>query len=223
MPRDKFATALATAMDAKPIKIAELARHIGTSPSFVSQCKAGKVALTDAYAEQVAAVLGVAPEDISEQYARKTKAGATLERMGLRAPGSSDLVPGHVRLDLLPNFGPSVDALTYVMLPQAIVRRKIGFTAIERIRCAFNPTRAMAPEIEHGALLLLDTTARRVEDVVDGMVYAYQLYGHVDVRRFLLNRRQLQVAGSGDLADAAKLGKDDLLQLKILGLVVAAF
>lgn len=220
MPTNRYATALATAMEAKPIKIAELARHIGTSPSFVSQCKAGKIALTDSYAEQVAAVLGVAPEDISEQYARKKKAGVALERMGLRAP---DPVPGHVRLDLLPNFGPSIDELTHVILPQAIVRRKIGFTAIERIRCAFNPTRAMAPEIEHGALLLLDTTARRVEDVVDGMIYAYQLYGHVDVRRFLLHRKQLQVAGNGGLADAAKLADDDLLQLKILGLVVAAF
>lgn len=218
MPTNRYATALAAAMEAKPIKISELARHIGTSPSYVSQCKAGKLALTDSYAERVAAVLGVAPEDISEQYARKKKAGAALERMGLRPQDSE---PGHVRLDLLPNFGPAVDELTHVILPQAMVQRKIGFTAIERIRCAFNPTRAMAPEIEHGALLLLDTTARRVGDIVDGMVYAYQLYGHADVRRFLLNRQQLQVAGNGD--DTTRLTEEDLAQLKILGLVVAHF
>lgn len=218
---DKYATALATAMEAKGIKNTQLARRIGTHPSFVSLVKRGKTPLTETFAESAAEMLEVAPETISEQYERKLAAGTDLERMGLKAP-TTGVPAGHVALDLLPNFGPLIEPLAHVVLPLAIVRRKVGFTPIEHIRCAFNPTRAMAPDIEHGALLMLDTTSRSIEDVVDGMVYAYQLYGHADVKRFLLRKQQIHVAGHGDMSDPLRLTDDDLGHLKILGLVAAA-
>jgi len=218
---DKYATAFATVMEAKGIKNADLARHIGSHPSYVSLVKRGKTPLTESFAESAAEMLGVAPETISEQFERKLVAGADLERMGLRAP-TAGLPAGHVALELLPGFGPTIEQLTQVVLPQAVVRRKVGFTPIEHIRCAFNPTRAMAPEIEHGALLFLDTTSRNVEDVVDGMVYAYQLYGHADVKRFLLRKQQIHVAGHGDMSDPLRLTDEDRDHLKILGLVAAA-
>ncbi len=219
---NKYATTLARAMEAKSMRIAALAREVGSSASYISQCKAGKLPLSDAYAEEVAALLGVQPQDISEQYARKLKAGAALENMGVRSLTAA-LPPGHVRLEPLAGFGPLMEGMPYAVMPEALVRKKIAFTPIEQVRYGFNPSKAMAPEIEYGALFLVDASQTAPDEVIDGMVYAYRLHGRPNVRRLLVRKRRLYVGGHHASAAPAPLSDDDLEQLSIGGLVIGAY
>lgn len=219
---NKFAAALDHAMDAKGMSNTDLASKIGSSPSYVSHWRQGVRPLTVKFASRVAAQLGVSPQDISEHYARQLEAGAALKSMGVPvAPAASSLPPGHVRLEPLEDFGPLMAGFPYAVLPEPMVRSKIGFTPPEHVRWAFNPTQAMAPDIHHGALVFVDSREMQLKQVVDGMMYAFRLFGRPDVQRLLVSKRQYYVAGTS--SKPVRLTQEELAELELCGRVIGAY
>lgn len=127
--------------------------------------------------------------------------------------------PGHVELQALPGFAPA-EGPTSILLPEFLLQRKIGLTAIANVRWALNPSRAMEPEIERHQLVLIDISQSQVAELIDGNTYAYTLWGRPDIRRVLHRRDHLSVVGFGKGAESTDVYKDDEDSLEIFGAVV---
>lgn len=126
---------------------------------------------------------------------------------------------GHVALERLPRFGP-VEVPEQILLPEFLVRRKIGMTPIAHLRWAVNPSRAMEPQIERHALVLINVTESTPESLVDGATYAYALWGRPDVRRVLIRRDLWMVVGLGQETDPIEVDEAEREGLEIFGAVV---
>jgi DNA-binding transcriptional regulator YdaS (Cro superfamily) len=220
---NKYAIAFAHALDAKQARNLEIAQKLNVDPSYVSQWKLGRRPIPPDKAIGVAAMLEVAPQEISEAYARLLQAGFTPEDMDAgvaSAPGVDGVPRGHLQLEMLAGFGRLVDGLRHVVLPEFLVQQKIGQVPLEQVRWAVNPSKAMAPAIEHGALLLIDAGVTSHEAVVDGLTYAYQLRGRADVRRILLRQDRWIVTGSEAHPEQQNVSMRDRDQLTICGQVL---
>ncbi|MFK3649302.1 helix-turn-helix domain-containing protein [Lysobacter enzymogenes] len=135
--------------------------------------------------------------------------------------GSRDrgLMEGHVSLDVLPGFAPA-DGPTTIQLPEFLLQRKVGMTAITNVRWALNPSRAMEPEIERNQLVLVDVSQSQISGLIDGNTYAYTLWERPDIRRVKLWRDRLAVVGFGKSPESTDVFKDDEGSLEIFGAVV---
>lgn len=212
---DKFSSALADALDRSRMTNAELAERIGVNhPNVISQWKLGWRPMPARYAPKMAAMLGVRPEAISPAYAQLRKEGCV-------PPSDLDsgLPSGHVALDRLHGFcrenGPN-----QAVLPAFVVEMKLGNTPMEHVRWIFQPTGAMAPTIPQGSLVLLDSTRNSHDDVVDGELYAYELYGRPYVRRIQIGRNSWALCGHDAGIERVVIKTAELKDLKIMGLVL---
>lgn len=210
---DQYSAALATALDESPLTIVEIAGRIGLSyPNVISQWKGGGRPVPARHAPKLAALLGVRPESISAAYARLSEEGCL--------PADIDaLPPGHVVIDRLHGFGRE-NAPSYAVLPLFVVEMKVGKTPTDHVRWVLQPTAAMAPTILQGALVLIDSTKNSHNDVVDGGLYAYELYGRPYVRRIVLGRDSWSLCGHDASSDRVALKNDDLEDLHIHGAVL---
>jgi len=128
---------------------------------------------------------------------------------------------GHIEIEVLPGFGQQ-DGPTTILLPDFLLKRKIGMTALANVRWALNPSRAMEPEIERGQLVLVDVAQSNLAELIDGNTYAYTLWGRPDIRRVLHRRDHWSVVGFGKGAESTDVYKDDQDSLDILGAIVGA-
>ena len=124
----------------------------------------------------------------------------------------------HVAIQHLPGFGRG-DGCERILLPEFIVRRELGPTQIENVRWAVQLSRAMEPEIKRFALVLVDTSISRHEDVVDGGIYAYTLWGRPDIRRLLVRRDAWCLVGQGGGSERIDVSTTDLSNIRIHGAV----
>jgi hypothetical protein len=199
-----------------------LAAHARVGSNNVSQWRTGRRPIPAERAVAIAALLGVAPESISEGYERLLHAGYTPPHKALSLGSRAGAAPvDHVTIERLAEFG-HADGPTRILLPDFLARRKIGLSAIEDVRWTLQPSHAMAPEIDRHALVLVDITATQHAQVVDGGTYAYSLWGRPDIRRLLIRRDHWLVLGYGKDAEYTEVQTSELSNLKILGVVLGA-
>lgn len=213
---DGFSRAFAEALERSSLTNAEVADRIGVNfPNQISQWKSGWRPMPAGYAPKAAALLGVRPEAISAAYAKLIEEGS------LPAHGDADarLPPGHVTIDRMHGFSRE-NGPNYVALPAFVVDMKIGKTPIEHVRWVLQPTGAMTPAIPQGSLVLIDSTRSSLDNVVDGGLYAYELYGRPHVRRILIGRDAWSLCGHDASTERVVMRVTDLGDLRIQGTVL---
>jgi DNA-binding transcriptional regulator YdaS (Cro superfamily) len=212
---DRYSAALSAALDGSPLTTVEIAERIGVNyPNVISQWKGGGRPVPARHAAKLAALLGVRPESISAAYARLSEEGC------LPAYTDVDAVPpGHVLIDRLHGFGRE-NAPSYAVLPMFVAEMKVGKTPIEHVRWVLQPTGAMSPTILQGALVLIDSTKSSHSEVVDGGLYAYELYGRPYVRRIVFGRDSWSLCGHDASSERVVLKSGDLDDLHIHGAVL---
>ncbi len=219
---DRYSRAFAEAMDSTGIRNTTVAAHAKVGSNNVSQWRTGRRPIPAERAVAIAALMGVAPERISEGYERLLHAGYTPPHKTLSIGSRTGASPvDHVTIERLAEFG-HAEGSTRILLPDFLARRKIGPAAIEEVRWTFQPSHAMEPEIERHALVLVDITAKQHDQVVDGGTYAYSLWGRPDIRRLLIRRDHWLVLGHGKDAEYTEVQTSELSNLKIFGAVLGA-
>jgi DNA-binding transcriptional regulator YdaS (Cro superfamily) len=201
---DKYAQALTQAMDetgTSNTRVAEVAR---VGRNNVAHWRVGRRPIPADHAPAIAALLGVAPERISRAYDQMLRVESAQQVMALQGlrPGSTP------------------DAHVSIWLPEFVVRRELGPTPVQHVRWAVQLSRAMEPDIRRNALVLVDTSMCRHEDVVDGGLYAYTLWGRPDIRRILARREGWLLVGQNPAIDRVQVPLAELPDLRILGAVV---
>ena len=219
---DRYARAFAEAMDSTGTRNITVAAHAMVGSNNVSQWRTGRRPIPAERAVAIAALMGVAPERISEGYERLLHAGYTPPHKTLSIGSRTGASPvDHVTIERLAEFG-HAEGATRILLPDFLARRKIGPAAIEEVRWTFQPSHAMEPEIERHALVLVDITVTQHDQVVDGGTYAYSLWGRPDIRRLLIRRDHWLVLGHGKDAEYTEVQASELSNLKIFGAVLGA-
>ena len=163
---DKYAQALTQAMDetgTSNTRVAEVAR---VGRNNVAHWRVGRRPIPADHAPAIAALLGVAPERISRAYDQMLRVESAQQVMALQGlrPGSTP--DAHVSLERLEGFA-RADMPVRIWLPEFVVRRELGPTPVQHVRWAVQMSRAMEPDIRRNALVLVDTSMCRHEDVVD--------------------------------------------------------
>ena len=214
---NKYSQAFFDAMKRTGLSNVVIAAHVGkVGNNCVAQWRSGRRPIPAEHAPKVAGLLGLLPEQISESYDRLLQAGALLPEA---TPGRNAPPQGHVVLSELEDFGRPSDQ-PRIWLPESITRRKLGLTRPEDVRWTLQPSQSMAPEIERHALVLVDITTRRPEDVVDGGLYACALWGRPDIRRILVRRGGWTLAGANADIERVSVSEEDLAELRIHGSVI---
>lgn len=213
----RHSEAFAEAMKATGTRNTAVVEHLGgrISPSDVSNWRVGRRPMPAEHAPAVAALLNVQPEEISQAYERMVLAGLPLT--GVRSTTSRPAA-GHVSLDRLEEFGLQ-DGPTRIVLPEFLIRPRIGLAPIQNIRWTLQPTEAMEPEIKRHALVLVDTTGAGLDHVVDSGAYAYTLWGRPDIRRIQIRRDAWCLVRHGSGIEHTIVPDADLEHLRILGAI----
>lgn len=216
---NKYTNAFVAAMDQTRIRSRTLAAHVGKiSDNSVAQWRSGRRPIPAEYAVKIAKLLDVPPETISESYDRLLQSGVITSATQIAA-ASVQPPAGHVVLDRLAGFG-RADELQRIWLPEIMLRRELGATPAENVRWATQQSRTMEPEIKRHAVVLVDITATRHEDVVDGGLYAYALWGRTDIRRVAIRRDAWVLAGNSEERARTPVPIADLAELRLLGMVI---
>lgn len=216
---NKYTEAFVAAMDQTRIRSRTLAAQVGTfTDNSVAQWRSGRRPIPAEYAVKIAKVLGVPPESISQPYDRLLQSGAIPPAAD--APEAWANPPsGHAVIERLPGFG-RTDEQERLWLPEFVLRRELGATPIENVRWATQQSRTMEPEIKRHAVVLVDISATRHEDVVDGGVYAYALWGRADIRRIAIRRDSWVLIGDNEERTKTTVPAADLPELLLLGMVI---
>ena len=216
---NKYTDAFVAAMDQTRIRSRALAAQIGTfSDNSVAQWRSGRRPIPAEYAAKIAEVLGVPPETISQPYDRLLQSGAITPAAG--APEAWANPPaGHTVVERLPGFG-RADEQERLWLPELMLRRELGATPIEHVRWVTQQSRTMEPEIKRHAVVLVDISATRIEEVVDGGVYAYSLWGRTDIRRVAIRRDSWVLVGDNEDRARTPVPIGELPELQLLGMVI---
>ena len=180
---DKYTRAFTEAMEATRTRNSEVAKRAGVVDAYVSQWRNGRRPIPAGRAPIVAEMLGVPPERISEPYARLLLSGC-IPRDGI---GSGTVPNGHVAVDRLHSFDYG-DGPGFILLPEFLVRQKIGMTPLDEVRWTFQPNDAMVPLIPARTVVLIDVRTLTLDRVVDGGIYAFTLFGRPHIRRILIRR-----------------------------------
>jgi transcriptional regulator with XRE-family HTH domain len=180
---DPYTRAFVEAMDATRTRNSEVAKKAGVVDAYVSQWRCGRRPIPAGRAPIVAEMLQVPPERISEPYARLLLSGC-IPRDGL---GAGAVPVGHLAVDRLPAFDYG-DGPSFILLPEFLVRQKVGMTALDEVRWTFQPNDAMAPLIPTRTVVLVDVRTLTQDRVIDGGIYAFTLFGRPHIRRILIRR-----------------------------------
>lgn len=216
---NKYTEAFVAAMDQTRIRSRTLAAQVGTfTDNSVAQWRSGRRPIPAEYAVKIAKVLGVPPESISQPYDRLLQSGAI--QPAADAPEAWANPPsGHVVIERLPGFG-RTDEQERLWLPELMLRRELGATPIENVRWVTQQSRTMEPEIKRHAVVLVDISATRHEEVVDGGIYAYALWGRTDLRRVAIRRDSWVLVGDNEERARTIVLIAELPELQLLGMVI---
>lgn len=212
---DPFTAALTEAIDRSGMRGDHIAKQIGTSANQLSQWKNGRRPVPAHYAPNLASVLSIAPESISNAYARIIEAGLH----GDVRDASLAVPRGNIRIPPLQDFG-RPGLLDDCYLLEVVAHRKLGTTPPEHCRWTLQPNAAMSPLIERDAVLLVDCRKIDRSDLIDGAIYVFNLWRRQDVRRIFIRRDHLLLAAQSPEADRIEVYDDDFHELEIHGTVV---
>jgi transcriptional regulator with XRE-family HTH domain len=216
---DKYAKSLAEAMDSNGIKSVEVAKAARVGSNNVAHWRAGRRPVPADRAVAIATLLGVPPERISKAYDLKYRTRAVQKLPALRNTEYGPCPEGHVVIQQLENFG-RTDSLGCIWVPEILVRREAGMISLDDLRWTIQLSRTMEPAIKRQAILLLDITVSKHEDVLDGGIYAFTLYGRPDIRRVAIRRDGWMFTGQAPDVDRTVVSLDELPELCIHGAVI---
>jgi DNA-binding transcriptional regulator YdaS (Cro superfamily) len=200
------------------IRSRTLAAHVGTiSDNSVAQWRSGRRPIPAEHAVKIAKVLGVPPESISQPYDRLLQSGAIASTSGPDAWANPPA--GHAVIERLSGFG-RADEQERIWLPERMLRRELGATPIEHVRWVTQQSRTMEPEIKRHAVILVDISATRIEEVIDGALYAYSLWGRSDIRRVTIRRDGWVLVGDNEERARTPVPLAELSELQLLGMVI---
>lgn len=224
MGMDKYAQAFAEAMEQTGMRNTTVAEQLGGVVVYnnVSQWRTGRRPIPAEHAVPIARLLGVPPERISKAYERQLRAESAKIAMSAIGTGTGAVPGEHVVLERLAEFGRG-EGPERIWLPQFLLKRELALTQIEHIRWTIQLSRAMEPEIKRFGLVLVDTTANRHEDLIDGNIYAYTLWGRADIRRVAFRRDGWSLVASGRDIERVDVDGSDLPNLQIHGAFVGCF
>jgi len=211
---DKYTRAFADAMTATRTRNSEVAKRAGVIDNYVSQWRTGRRPIPAGRAPAVAELLGVPPERISEPYARLLMSGC-IPRDGI---GAGVVPNGHIAVDRLHSFDYG-DGPGFILLPEFIVRQKVGLLPLEDIRWTFQPNDAMAPLIPAQTVVLVDARTLTPDRVVDGGTYAFTLYGRPHIRRILIRREGWMLCMHDTDKDRILVEQQEMPALELRGVV----
>ena len=216
---NKYTQAFVAAMDHTRIRSRTIAAEVGTiSDNSVAQWRSGRRPIPAEYAVKIAKLLGVPPESISQPYDRLLQAGAIISAAA--GPEAWANPPaGHVVIERLPGFG-RADEQERIWLPERMLRRELGATPIENVRWVTQQSRTLESEIKRHAIVLVDISATRHEEVVDGGLYAYTLWGRSDIRRVTIRRDAWVLVGDSEERARTPVPIAELAELQLLGMVI---
>lgn len=216
---NKYTDAFVAAMDQTRIRSRTLAAHVGTiSDNSVAQWRSGRRPIPAEYAVKIAKLLDVPPESISQPYDRLLQSGVITSATG-NPEAWANPPAGHAVIERLPGFG-RADEQEHIWVPERMLRRELGATPIENVRWVTQQSRTMEPEIKRHAVVLVDISATRLEDVVDGGVYAYSLWGRSDIRRVAIRRDSWVLVGDNEERARTPVPIAELLEMQLLGMVI---
>jgi DNA-binding transcriptional regulator YdaS (Cro superfamily) len=218
---DKYAQTFAQAMQETGVRNTTVATYLGGSINYsnVSQWRTGRRPIPAEYAPALAVLLNVTPESISKAFDQGLRAQSALTTMAVQGARTGTVSEGYVAIDRLGELCRS-EGPSRIVLPDFLVRRKIGLTALADVRWAFQPSRTMEPEIERHALVLIDASICEHHQVIDGGIYAYTLWGRPDIRRIMIRRNAWSLMGNGREIERMEVPETDLANLHVLGAVV---
>jgi DNA-binding transcriptional regulator YdaS (Cro superfamily) len=218
---DKYAQAFAHAMLETGVRNTTVAAYLGGSINYsnVSQWRTGRRPIPAEYAPALAVLLNVTPESISKAFDQGLRAQSALTTMAAQGVRTGVVSEGYVAIDRLGELGRG-DGPSRIVLPDFLIRRKIGLTPLTEVRWAFQPSRTMEPEIERHALVLIDASVCQHHQVIDGGIYAYTLWGRPDIRRVTIRRNAWSLMGNGREIERMEVPETDLANLHVLGAVV---
>lgn len=218
---DRYAQAFAQAMLETGVRNTTVAAYLGGSINYsnVSQWRTGRRPIPAEYAPALAVLLNVPPESISKAFDQGMRAQSALTAMAAQGARTGVVSEGYVAIDRLVELGRH-DGLSRIVLPEFLVRRKVGLTPLPHVRWAFQPSRTMEPEIERHALVLIDDSVVHRDQVIDGGIYAYTLWGRPDIRRIAIRREAWSLIGNGREIERMEVPESDLTNLQVLGAVV---
>ncbi|MFZ2752162.1 MAG: helix-turn-helix domain-containing protein [Lysobacteraceae bacterium] len=212
---DKYTRAFVEAMEATKTRNSEVAKRAGVVDNYVSQWRNGRRPIPAGRAAIVAEMLGVPPERISEPYARLLLSGC-IPRDGI---GTGTVPHGHVPIDRLHSFDYG-DGPGFILLPEFLVRQKIGMTPLDEVRWTFQPNDAMMPLIPARTVVLVDVRTLTLDRVVDGGVYAFTLFGRPHIRRILIRREGWVLCMQDTDKDRILVEEPTMPELALRGAVV---
>lgn len=195
---------------------AELARRLNTSSQRIKNWESRGV--SQGGANQAQEVLG-----INSTYVLSGVGDVAVGRR--RAADdikANEIAPDHARIEHLSEFGHPAGS-RFLVLPEFLVLPKIGDADLRNIRWLRAPTASMAPEIERGALVFVDSSVNTHAAVVDGLTYAYSLWGGPGLKRVLIRKDHWTVWGRGKEAEPSDVAINALDDLEIYGVVVGHF
>lgn len=215
---NKYTQAFVAAMDHTRIRSRTIAIEVGTIDNNIAQWRSGRRPIPAEHAVKVAKLLDVPPETISPHYDQLLQSGVITS--GVKAPDAWANPPaGHRVVERLPGFG-RADEQERLWLPELILRRELGATPIENVRWITQQSRSMEPEIKRHAVVLVDASATRLEDVVDSGIYAYSLWGRPDIRRISIRRDAWVLIGDNEEKTRTPVSISELPELQLLGMVI---
>ena len=216
---NRYSQAFADAMEKTRLRNTTVAAHIGTiGDNNIAQWRSGRRPIPAEHAAKVAALLGMAPETISEPYDRLLQSGAIAPRTDGPSAWASPPA-GHLLIEHLEGFG-RTDEQAHAWVLEFMLKRELGITPLENVRWVIQQSRTMEPEIKRHALVLVDITAHRHEDVVDGGLYAYSLWGRSDIRRIMIRRDAWVLVGANEDRSRTPVTEAELSGLQLFGAVV---
>lgn len=211
-----IATRIKSAREERGIKdTAELARMIDVTPASLYHLESGATkSLKSRTLIDLSDCLRVRPKWVLDGK------GPKYEDTLLDGDQADTLPSDHVAIRHLSGFD-LVDGPREILLPELVVTRKVAGVPLEHVRWVLNPSPAMSPMIDQGAIVLIDARVNSVESVINSCVYAYRLFDRPDVRKFLLrDDDHLTVVGHGKDADLTDVYRHQFSRLQIGGLVI---
>jgi len=218
---DKYAQAFADAMEVTGMRNTTVASYLGGAivPANVSHWRTGRRGIPKEHAPAVGILLSVPPESISKAYDQQLRAAEAMTTMAAHGARTGVVAEGYVALERMSGFGQG-EGSDRLVLPELLVRRELGATAIEHVRWVLQQSRSMEPEIRRHALLLIDISARQPQNIVDGGLYAVRLWDHTDIRRVQRRRDGWTLATNSEDSERMHIGAKDSQNFAVLGAVV---
>jgi phage repressor protein C with HTH and peptisase S24 domain len=187
----------------------ELGRCIGVTKSTISQWELGKAFPKPKNIVKLAEQLNVARESIEhDSYT------ATVKQHKLCEDGKIKLIPFYSEVRASTGHGQLNPEERYELIH---IKDLPAHTALKNLFCILTSGDSMEPVLNHGSLMVFDTTQR---NIVDGKMYVFGQEGALRVKVFSYEKSGVKLTSYNKNYSDEFYRFDELNSLRVLGKVV---